>query len=148
MKRWNIWQQKSSPCAEVSLQSFSFEDLESRPVVFSVGVVKKHRHQNWGIWCEGHVFTKLIELDYENNNQKNRGFLKVIPHKKCCYSRYFYSKVIFCCFAFLGFSILSRSRRPPRPGQLQVRTAIFVKRQAAKMPKCHRWQLVVGSKYW
>ena len=61
--------------------SFSFEDLESRHVVFSVGVVKKHRHQNWGIWCERHVFTKLIELDYDNNNKETEAFSKSSPTK-------------------------------------------------------------------
>ena len=127
--------------------SFSFEDLESRHVVFSVGVVKKHRHQNWGIWCERHVFTKLIELDYDNNNKETEAFSKSSPTKSVATADILL-QLNFCCFAFWDFSIPSRSRRPPRPRQLQVRTAIFVKRQAAKMPKCHRWQLVLGSKYW
>ena len=80
--------------------SFSFEDLESRHVVFRVGVVKKHRHQNWGIWCERHVFTKLIELDYENNNKKQR-LSQSHPPQKVLLQQIFLLQIEFLLLRFL-----------------------------------------------
>ena len=73
--------------------------------MFSVGVVKKHRHQNWGIWCERHVFTKLIELDYDNknNNKETEVFSKSSPTKSVATAGYFLLQIEFLLLRFLGF---------------------------------------------